>query len=39
MDSFPDFAVFFQFEILKAFTFLMQSGTLYQILGDKKYSK
>ena len=39
MDSFPDFIVFFQFEILKDFTFLMQSGTLSQILGDKKHSK
>ena len=33
------YSFFFQFEILKAVNFLMQSGTISQILGSKKYSK
>ena len=37
--QFSEFDSFFQFKILKAVTFLMQSGTISQILGSKKYSK
>ena len=37
MDSFLDSIIFFQPKTLKAVTFLMQSGTISQILGSKNF--